>query len=690
MFDVEALVAVADAARARSSSAADIFDVEACALAFAIERFHDARETFAGLSALNVRLLSLCGADAQWPPATTHAAGSTDSRLAPEWQLILANGLALAALYSPGDLKTRTAICDDLHHRVVFARHPQVNPAHSGWMDRLRLRAATTLLAYADLRDSSAAHAELEAVASESAARLPAGALEHTRWLAERLIIAMFRIFREPDGAIRAQQLGDELTGWLKQYPDAVASFKLGRARADTFRAQGDATAAQANLQECERAQRMLGPRKRTTLVTLLRLRGTCAFMEGLPREAESHYKAALELARTIDAPATHVSNLLMFLGGALTEQQRYGEAAATLVEIESLTAPQQAALVRPRRRVYEYLARRDTDRIGALASLRAAMTNSRETLVYQFLGPMPDLTAAVCAAALEHDIEPAFTVAVIQQGNLAPPSRACTRWPWALRLHLFGGFEMLGSAVSPRRGKAQQKPVAVLQALALLGPRGGDRRALARRVYGSGELDTAATLDMAIARCRKLVGDESLIVFQDGRIRLDDRRVFVDVWAFDTLDAEIVRVTGLDAANRDDLIAMSRSLTALYAGRLLEADASDVASVNLVQQYRERFIANAIRLAQVLAACGAVPEATDLLHRAIEREADSEVLYRSLIEILIAAHEHAEAMRWYERCRSFVEDGYGVALSKKTTQLLARISQPSDGRSRGDLSAAD
>ena len=684
MLDVEALIAVADEASARSTSGlgAAVFDIEACALALAIERLHDARETFAGLAALNARLLALCGADTHWPPAPVHAACDNDSRLDTGWQLILGNGLALAALYTPGELKTRVAICDDLHRRVVFASRPQNSATSLARIERLRLRVATTLLAYADLRDSSTVHAELEAVASEAAARLPPGALEHTRWLAERLLIVMFRIFREPDGAARALQLGHELTQRLKQFPDPVSAFKLSRARVDTLRAQGDAAAAQENLQECERAQRMLGPRKRTTLVTLLRLRGTCAMMKALPREAERHYKEAVELAQVIDAPATHISNLLMFLGGALSEQQRYGDAATTLVEIETRTAPQQAELVRPRRQIYEFLARWDVDRTGALASLRAAMTTFRETQVYQFLGPSLDLAARVCATALEHDIETAFVTAAIQQRDLAPPSRACTSWPWVLRLNLFGGFEMLGETVSPRRGKAQQKPVAVLQALALLGPRGGDRRALARRVYGSGDLDAPATLDMAIARCRKLVGDDSLIVFQDGRIRLDERRVFVDVWAFDALDAEIGRVTDLEAPNGHDLASMSRALTALYAGRLLEADASDVASANLVQQYRERFVTNAIRLARTLALSGAVSQATDLLHRAIEREADSEVLYRALIEILIEAREDAEAMRWYQRCKTFVEDGIGVALSQRTTQLLDRISRrPRDAR---------
>lgn len=692
MLDVEALIAVADAARACSTSVlgAAVFDVEACALALAIERFHDARETFAGLAALNARLLALCGADTHWPPAPAHAACDTDSRLDAEWQLIVANGLALAALYTPGDLKTRVAICDDLHQRVVFASRPQNSATHSARIERLRLRVATTLLAYADLRDSSTVHAELEAVASEAAARLPAGAREHTRWLAERLIIAMFRIFREPDGAARALQLGDELTGWLKQFPDAVAAFKLSRARVDMLRAQGDTAAVQENLQECERAQRVLGPRKRTTLVTLLRLRGTCAMMKALPREAERHYREAVELAQMIDAPATHVSNLLMFLGGALTEQQRYGEAAATLVEIENHMAPQQAELVRPRRQIYEFLARWDVDRAGALASLRAAMTTFRETQVYQFLGPAHDLAAKACASALEHDIEPAFVTAAIQQRKLTPPSRACVKWPWALRVHLFGGFEVVGETVSPRRGKAQQKPVAVLQALALLGPRGGDRRALARRVYGSGELDAPATLDMAITRCRKLLGDDSLILFQDGRIRLDEQRVFVDMWAFDAVDVSVGRAVRTEKTDKNELVHLSRALTELYAGRLLQDDASDIASVNLVQQYRERFVSNAIRLARALVAEQAIDDATDLLHRAIEREADSEVLYRALIDILIDAHEHAEAMRWYERCRMFVEDGYGVALSEKTTQLLARISQAPEGVSKGKLAAAD
>jgi DNA-binding SARP family transcriptional activator len=673
MDDVSALLAIADSARDRRLPTKNIeaSDVEACALALAIERQHDARETFVGLAGLNARLIELFDANKAWP---AEAAGRTGTALTHEWQLVFVNGLALAALYTPGELASREAICDDLHRRVVFGPQSKTSTLGAGALERLRLRAATTLLAYADLRDSSNVLAELEGVASEAAARLPAGALEHTRWLAERLVIVMFRIFREPDGATEALRLSDELTGWLEQFPDAVASFKLGRARADISRAQGNFSALQDDLQQCERAQRTLGPRKRTTLVTLQRLRGSTAMTKGMPLEAERHYKAALELAKIIDAPVMHVSNLLMHLVGALAEQRRYAEAASTLKEVENSTAPQHSDLVRPRRQIYEFLARWANDRPGALTALRGAMTTCRETQVYQFLGHASELAASVCATALEHDIEPAFIVAAIQRRSLVPPSRVCIKWPWAVRLHLFGGFEMLGETVSARRGKAQQKPVAVLQALALLGPRGGDRRALARRVYGSGDLDAPATLDMAIARSRKLLGDDSLIVFQDGRIRLDDERVFVDLWAFDALDANLAQQANADAPNLHELKSISHALTTLYTGSLLLDDASDVASANLVQQYRERFIGNAIKLSHLLAKANEAGAASELLQLAITREADSELLYRTLIEVLIDAGENGEAMRWYRRCEESVAKGFGVALSEKTTRLLERL----------------
>jgi DNA-binding SARP family transcriptional activator len=179
----------------------------------------------------------------------------------------------------------------------------------------------------------------------------------------------------------------------------------------------------------------------------------------------------------------------------------------------------------------------------------------------------------------------------------------------------------------------------------------------------------------MGIGRARKLLGDDSLIQVQDGRIFLDDKRVFVDTWAFDEIE-QVIRDTERQPPSRLRMEELGQQLIALYVGRLFDDDDSLTASAILIEQFRERFINMVTLLARTLARHD-LRGAMDLLQRAIEREPYSERLYRSLIEQLANAGEYAEAMRWYRRCQHAVSQAYGVAISPNTEALLALIRMP-------------
>ena len=136
--------------------------------------------------------------------------------------------------------------------------------------------------------------------------------------------------------------------------------------------------------------------------------------------------------------------------------------------------------------------------------------------------------------------------------------------WPWALRMHICGGFrvQVAGEPVA-FRGRAQQRPLELLQRLVIHGGRDVYAGALADELWPDSDGDAAQhALESCLHRLRKLVGKDSLAT-RAGRISLDERRVWLDLWALerelDGLDAD--RGRGAAAGQLDLRRARIRAL---------------------------------------------------------------------------------------------------------------------------------
>lgn len=654
-LDIAPLLAIADKAAANTEAA-----IEQAALAMASERIHSSRETYVGLAAINARVL-----------ADTPVDGSgLDTKLAWWPQL----GRFLALLFAEQDARLDSVAAELLN---AVTQHKDCR-RHDLACTRLTL--ARHLLGFADLRSDTGLMVQLDAIAAEALAVPGIDATAAALWWGERAVIGGLDYGRRGKDFNRLEAVLAGAEAHLARHPHADTRFKLLRVRLDianTAKSRADAEAALAAMPG------FIGPNKKVNLVTFLRTRGMFTLEYGASVDAERDLRQALQLAERIAAPAPQRLIVAHLLAAALMGQNLFDEACAVLDAARRYTPAGQIHFVDSLAALARSFALWDSDveadRSAALEQLRAGLAAYRSSARHLFLRATPHLAALAAARALRHGIEPEFVSEAIRRRELAPPNRRTEAWPWALRLRLFGGFVLErrdAPAASNPRGKAQQKPIAILRALALLGPNGGDRRALARRVWrGVDPDDQADALEMGIGRARKLLGDETLIQVQDGRIFLDARRVFVDTWAFEEIE-QAIRAVERDGLGRARIEALGQQLLSLYIGRLFDDDDSLAASAIIIEQFRERFINAVIALAKPLASHD-LPAAIDLMQRAIEREPYSERLYRSLIEQLARAGEYAEAMRWFRRCQHAVSQAYGVAISPNTEAVLALIRVP-------------
>lgn len=209
--------------------------------------------------------------------------------------------------------------------------------------------------------------------------------------------------------------------------------------------------------------------------------------------------------------------------------------------------------------------------------------------------------------------------------------------------------------------GKAQRRPLELLALLAAHGGQALDASGVIDALWPSLEANTPRkSLDMALSRLRKLLGDPAAVICADGQIRLDPQRVWTDVAAFEAL---------LQAAEAGSAQAPWQAM-ALYGDALLGTAPLGGRLLARRQQLAQRLCELALDSADRLAACGALRQAERLLQRAIEREPLCERLYRQLMQLQLAQGERAEAARTGRRCEDLLRAALGVRPSAQTLAL--------------------
>ena len=630
---------------------------EGYALALAISRLHEARDSSQQLDALNGRLLAWC-------------AGSSDPHAVPvglvqrgeAWSIVLAEGLALAVLHSDSVSSRCDLLCKALITRLVEAISPETD------VQRLRLRGLTTALAYSQLTGNLPIRLDLDTIAKHCIGAMPGGAIEIGCWWAERTLMEIFTYVTEHRAEPPITDLLAFTARELSRRLDAITRFKHIRNQFEWARIEKDLAKARRELEALREAQMVVGSRSRALSIVVLRARASLAIDEADYISAERFTRDAIAVADDIAASSNQRMALWSMLLKVLSAHERAADAAAAAEKAATYALSQHRDILVVLANLLHARAKWTTEYRIAIDHLRRAMQSARGANYSQFLIVNPSLAAWLAARALDLAIEAPFVTEIVLRRKLIPPPDAGPQWPWAVRIRLLGGCAIEGETVNlSEGGKAQQKPLDVIQLLAIAGPRGLDRANLARAVYGSAMLDSPATLNMAISRARRLLGDDSLIDNEGSRIHLDSTRVYVDLWAMEALKP----------TSDDEASSQCMRLLDLYAGPLLLGSANADKHRMAAATIRDRFVG----LVVALAAKVAPDQAIEIFRQAIARERVAEVLYRSLIERLSQQGDAAEAVEVYQQLELALSRAYGVAPSERTQRLIEAVRKNSPSR---------
>jgi DNA-binding SARP family transcriptional activator len=281
-------------------------------------------------------------------------------------------------------------------------------------------------------------------------------------------------------------------------------------------------------------------------------------------------------------------------------------------------------------------------------------------------------------------DIEPDFVARLIRERELELDAgvSALLDWPWRLRVYALGTFRVAkgGSSIT-FAGKAQRRPLEMLKVVVANGGREVSEERVIGALWPRIDGDSAhRSFTVTLHRLRKLLGEERAIQLSDGKLSLDGRLIWVDIWAFEQLVARIGRALrpSLDDSptDRSELAHLAAQLAEHYAGPFLDTEPELGWVLPMRDRLRQRFVRTVIDVARHWLVCGTPDQALDLLERAVDLDHSGESIYRCLMECYASLGRRAEAVDTYVRCRKMLAATVQTAPSAETTALYERLIQ--------------
>ena len=315
-------------------------------------------------------------------------------------------------------------------------------------------------------------------------------------------------------------------------------------------------------------------------------------------------------------------------------------------------------------------------DEISGLASLRKALAIGKGSGISMTYVDQPAVTASLCVKALEENIEVSYVQHLIRNRRLIPenPPLHLENWPWYLKVFTLGRFELSkGEKPIPSSRKIPQKPLAMLKVMIALGGKGVKEEQLSDILWPQADGDDAHNSFITTQhRLRQLIGHENAIRHQEGRLTLDERLWWVDVWAFEWLlgRAEAEKKRG----SAENAVQCIEKAIHLYKGPFLADESDQSWIISTRERCRSRFIRGLTWLGHYWQDQEEWEKAIESYRRGLEIDDVAEDLYQQLMICFRELGRRAEALSVYQRCRKALSGILGIDPSPKTEAIFRSL----------------
>jgi len=325
-----------------------------------------------------------------------------------------------------------------------------------------------------------------------------------------------------------------------------------------------------------------------------------------------------------------------------------------------------------------------EEDREHALVCLRRGLAVARACGYFNMLWLLRSAMARVAVRALDHGIETEYVRAYVVKHRMFPdhvPPRV-EAWPWQYRLRAFGSFELTqeNPDVAPTNatgrtphGGLRGMPLRLLQAILAFGARGVRESQLIDALWPDAEGDAGRRVfDTTLHRLRRQLGADQVLRLSDGRVFLDSRSCWIDIWALEDIIAEVEREVST-RGRLSILEDLARRMVGVYRGPLLgDGPVADGWALGPRERIAGKFLRAAEPLGRALESGGLFGGAAALYQRVVEGHPLVEPFCAAQMRCALAAGSTAEAARIFEEYRDRLAAGREAEPGPEIASLYA------------------
>lgn len=270
------------------------------------------------------------------------------------------------------------------------------------------------------------------------------------------------------------------------------------------------------------------------------------------------------------------------------------------------------------------------------------------------------------------NSVEPAWSL--LHQNDYAPDQIDTRK---EIEVVTLGQFQLRvqGETISDC-SKTQKKPLEVMKAIIAMGGHGVRTENIADALWPDAESDAAHhALETALYRLRKILGVKQALILQDGKLRFNPRRCWIDVWYFeDLLDQAEVAVK--NEASLDIIEDLTTKLKLLYQGPFLHGSPDQFWLLSSRERIHYRLLSVLRSMGHLCEIKYSPEKAIDIYQRVITLNPLAEESYQNLMLCLKRLGRCAEAIEVYQRCHRNLVAALDIEPSAGTKDIYKLLRQ--------------
>ena len=240
------------------------------------------------------------------------------------------------------------------------------------------------------------------------------------------------------------------------------------------------------------------------------------------------------------------------------------------------------------------------------------------------------------------------------------------------------GRFSLLLNGKPAEFGrKVPRRPLELLKTIIALGGREISTTSLMSALWPDVDGDTAQrSFDTTLHRLRKMLGDDRVLSLKEGKVSLDGRYCWVDVWSFERLLGQSHRLLVNDATGKQvsSVEHLTENLMGLYQDHFLAKEDLTSWSVSMHERLRSKFIHHLLEVGRYMEKHGSWEQAMNCYRKGIDVDDLVEVFYQRLMVCCLATRRLSEGLSVYRRCCQVLSITLGLQPEPESESLYRSL----------------